>query len=256
MDNYETEYALFASSFPLTIELRTCAGNLLENFGWTFGLREYLDILIKDTLHTHLDCGLDLVSSFMWRDEFPGYPAGHYASIFGTNNYVTGAGNRLEYIYLKENTSLRVLLGGTACSDQNSKWSFRDFEGLLRDRFNAYWYIDSNGDFRIEHISYFLPGFAYSNYCTVNIDLTILSYKGKTYAERHNKYEYLIEELFDQERWTWQHYLGTEATVAHGTDFEGRPIYYGAAEGDKYECVPGEFKEKEIATPYFWSDIY
>lgn len=260
MNNYETEYVLTIALFAIAPILQTCVGGFLRNLPNSYALGKfpgvgnnyYLFELINGA--GTMNCGLTLQSSFMWRDNFPN--GDNYAVAYGINNYITGATNRLEYIYLLRNTSLRNNLGGSIC-DGNDYFTFKDFETFLRNAFNAYWYIDQNGDFRMEHISFFLPGFAHSNFGTAGYDLTsIISDTGRSYAYRRDKYRFLTDQLFDQERWTWQHYEGTEGTIVHGQDFEGTPVFYGALLGDKSDCVPGEFKTKEWNNPYFWSDIY
>ena len=147
------------------------------------------------------------------------------------------------------------MFGGTACDV--GYISFKDIESMWRNWFNAYWYIDRNGHFRIEHIYFFDPAFAHSDF-EVDINLkTLISSNGKSFAYRRNKYSYETGMLYDQEHWSMQHYDGTEGTIAHGTDFSGQPIYYNTSGiGYKSDCVPGEFKEKEYATPRFWSDIF
>ena len=258
MNNYDTEYHLFLGG--IAIDIRDCAGALLlaiaaarnaRHWGAPTGsgTTNYLSHLIN----TRMDCGLTLRSSFMWEDDFAN--GDNYAGAYGTNNYITGGANRLDQIFIIPNTDLRVALG-IAEIGQTQVTTFKDFEEALRNSFNAYWFIDENGHFRIEHISYFDPAFANSDY-TVGIDLnTVTDRGGRSYAYRRNKFEYETGRLYDQEQWTWQYYEGTEGTVGHGTDFEGVPVFYGAAVGTKSNYVPGVFKEKDIATPTFWSDIY
>jgi len=260
MNNYETKYSFTIMAATVAPELWTCPapGGNIHNFP-NFSLLgmpspagavdAYLNELITNR-PTMMDCNIDLRSSFLWRDNYANGDA--YA---GTDNYITGATNRLEYIYLAKNTALRVSFGGTGCTSDDQLFSFKDFEELLRNAFNAYWFVDENGDFRIEHIYYFDPAFPHSDY-TVGQDLnTVMDRGGRSFAYRKNKYEYETGRLYDQEKWSWQHYEGTESAVAHGADFEGVPVFYGAAEGDKSDYVPGVFKEKEIASPRFWADI-
>ena len=262
MENYNTEYEVYPAIGGTTLNLYDCGGVPIRvlTVGFplvnTFPNTSYL----YDLIWVKMKCrDFDLVSSFMLRDEFPGYAPGHYASIYGTNNYVTGATNRLEYIFLMTNTALKsALSGGTlTCPGPyaNGLFKFKDFEDFLRNTFNAYWYFDSDGNFRIEHISYFLSDFPYSDFDS-HIDLTEILSGCHNFAERKNKYTHQSDKLFDQERWKWQHYYGTEGTITHGADFQGLPVFYGITEGDKSDCVPGEFKEKEIISSYFWSDIY
>ena len=263
MNNYETEYSFTVMAATVAPELWTCPapGGNIHNFP-NFSLLgmpspagavdAYLNELITNRA-TMMDCNIDLRSSFLWRNNFPN--GDNYAGAYGTNNYITGATNRLEYIYLAKNTALRVSFGGTGCISDEQLFSFKQFEELLRNAFNAYWFVDENGDFRIEHIYYFDPAFPHSDY-TVGRDLnTVMDRGGRSFAYHRNKYEYETGRLYDQEKWSWQHYEGTESAVAHGADFEGVPVFYGAAVGDKSDYVPGVFKEKEIASPRFWADI-
>jgi len=263
LTNYETEYKLLLNAGGTAIQLRSCAGALLQNLGNAYPLgvaggpaasifTSHLNTIINGS--SYMDCDLTLASSFLWRSNFPN--GTNYAGAYGTNNYITGAGNRLEHIYLYANSRLRQLWGGSACDGPLHPMTFKEYETLLRDRFNAYWFIDENGDFRVEHIHYFDPDFPESDYQVVNDLTTLVSNNGKLFAYRKNKYSYEVGELYDQEIFTWQHYDGTEGTIAHGADFQGVPIYYGSAVGDKSDCVPGIFKEKDLATPKFWSDIY
>lgn len=213
-----------------------------------------VDGMINDS--EFFNCGgIDVKSSFLWRDNFPN--GINYAGAYGGNNYITGAANRLEYIYLFPSFNIRASLswGGTVCDEGLWSWSFKDWEDFLRNAFNAYWFIDENGAFRVEHIHYFDPDFAESDY-EVGIDLnTVMSSNGKMFAYRKNKYTYETGELYDQEKWTWLHWEGTEGGVAHADYFEGVPVFYGDLVNHKSDCVPGEFKEKELASQKFWSDI-
>lgn len=260
MENYETKYDVRMFIGGLAPDLRDCLGALIQTLTVSFPIgvpgagvmsTDVLNTLIRGVNFMNCD-HFDLRSSFMWRDNFPN--GTNYAGAYGANNYITGAANRLEYVYLRHNSANRTGWGGTAC-DIPTLMSFKDFEDMLRNRFNAYWYIDQNGDFRIEHIRFFDAAFVQSDFETgINLKTLIANVK-ESYAFRRNKYTYETGELYDQEHWTWQHWEGTEGGMAHGQDFEGVPIFYGAAVGEKSDCVPGEFKEKEIATPNFWSDV-
>lgn len=256
MDKYETEYLLSPAGGLAGVTIYSCAGGFLSNLPIGYPILSWLTALINGA--TKLNCGFsNIYSSFLWRDNFPN--GDNYAAAYGGNNYVTGAANRLEYIYLWTNTSLRSQFsGGALTCDGWHYYTFKMWEEYLRNAFNAYWYVDENGDFRIEHISFFLPGFAHSSFGASAIDLTAMlaPQHRNSFAYRRNKYTHSADLLFDQECWTWQHYEGTEGTIAHGSDFVGAPIFYGASADEKYDCVPGDFKEKKWDTPKWWSDIY
>jgi len=256
MDYYETEYTWLLTVGGLQPIIHVCGGAQLHTLpisyplgvtGAASGNTGYLNDIIID----RMGCGLTLRSSFLWRDNYANGDA-----YVGSNNYITGATNRLEFIYLCRNVSMRASLSNAALSSVlDQKITFKMFEDLLREWFNAYWFIDENGDFRIEHIYYFDPAFPNSDY-TVGKDLqTVMDRGGRSFAYRRNKYEYETGRMYDQERWGMQHYEGTEGTVAHDASFEGVPIFYGPAVDRKSDYVPGDFKEKEHVTDKFWSDV-
>ena len=268
MEYYETEFQLFPA--VAAFQLWDCAGAVnYSNFpagrGGTYlaastgsGRTNFLDYLIN----SNMQCSLTLRSSFMFEDNFAN--GDNYAAAYGTNNYITGAGNRLDYIWLVNNHDVRVNFygSGTGCDHPLNRFTFKQFEDLLRNAFNAYWFIDENGHFRIEHIHYFDPDFAHSDF-EVGRDLTtLIDRSGRSYAYRRNKYEYETGRMYDQEQWTWQHwegYEGGDGTIRHGTDFDCNgvaPVYYGATEDAKSVYVPGEFRELEHPTPNVWTDIY
>ena len=199
-------------------------------------------------------CSLTVSSSFMCRSAFPNGTA--YAGAYGTNNYITGATNRLEQVYMIPNNGLRIAMfgAGNGC-DGYIELNFKTLETLLRNAFNAYWFIDENGHFRVEHIHYFDPDFPESDYVVGRDIDTVMDKGGRSFAYRRNKYEYETGRMYDQEKWTWQHYEETEAGYAHGADFEGVPVFYGSAVNRKSNYVPGVFREKEFATPNMWTDI-
>ncbi|MFA5715345.1 MAG: hypothetical protein WC998_06380 [Candidatus Paceibacterota bacterium] len=66
----------------------------------------------------------------------------------------------------------------------------------IRDTFNAYWYIDSNGDFRIEHRKYFDQGFSYTTYFPI-IELDLRAYPDN--IKHLNKYGWNKPSLYRYE---------------------------------------------------------
>ena len=236
MDNYENGYYVNPSVGGVAPGLWTCAGVMQIAALPTIypiavtgaaGTGGYFNYMLNGTFG--IGCSINIESSFFCRSDFAN--GDNYAAAHGTDNYITGATNRLEYIYIGKNTSLRQHASWAvpACDNPNAHMTFKDLETFIRNAFNAYWFIDENGDFRIEHIYYFDPAFANSDY-TVGQDLTtVMDRGGRSFAYRRNKYEYETGRMYDQELWSWQHYEGTEGTVGHGTDFEGVPVFYGAA---------------------------
>jgi len=243
MNNYNTEYLAALGDGVVTLVTGAGAINHFALFWFSF-IRGFM---------SDMGCFAvaDCKSSFFFEDDFPnGTP---YAGAYGTNNYMTGVANRLDFLHICRNSWVRNDLGGTQC-DSSETFTFKTLETWLRERFNAYWYIDQNGDFRVEHIHFFDADFPESDF-EDDIDLTTMTGRClPTFASRKNKYEYLVDKLFDQEAWSWQHYFDIEGNQLHGVDFQGEPIFYGAAAGDKSDCVPGEFKEHESPTPRLWTD--
>lgn len=64
-------------------------------------------------------------------------------------------------IYITQKTN--VLKGEYDQAAQKAEIQFKQVVEMLRDCFRCYWFIDSEGRFRIEHISYFMNGFSYTN---------------------------------------------------------------------------------------------
>jgi hypothetical protein len=73
----------------------------------------------------------------------------------------------------------------------------KDLLSYIRDTFNVYWYIDSNGDFRLEHLRYFESGLTYGFVLNIALDLT------GNYTEfnrKLNRYEWATPKLFRFEK--------------------------------------------------------
>lgn len=77
--------------------------------------------------------------------------------------------------------------------------SLRDLLSWIRDTWDAFWYIDPNGDFRIEHRRYFLYGESYTVPKTVGLDLTALAYADC--VRNMNRYKWEKENLYRYEIW-------------------------------------------------------
>jgi hypothetical protein len=157
---------------------------------------------VKDAICT----GLDIKSDFFEWDA-PGDTIGYVAGI----NYVTGLSNQLRYLGL---VPLRAMIysftGNTdflnSTADEVVSW--KDIETIFREVFNAYWFIDTNGNLRVEHISWF------NRYVTY--DLTDAYYS--KYSSGKNIYSYDKSKAPKYERFKWQ--------IATNTDFIGAEIRY------------------------------
>lgn len=63
--------------------------------------------------------------------------------------------------YITQKTN--ILKGEYDQAAQKAEIKFKQVMDMLRDCFRCYWYIDSNNRLIIEHVSYFMNGFSYSN---------------------------------------------------------------------------------------------
>lgn len=89
---------------------------------------------------------------------------------------------------------------------------------MLKNCFQAYWYIDGNNRFRIEHVSFFKKGCTYLNMPIVSCDLTTLIHKknGKPWGYMSNKYSYDKTSMAERFQFKWM----DDVTAG----FEGLPI--------------------------------
>lgn len=78
---------------------------------------------------------------------------------YGTTYYGYGQSGIRTYLTQKSN----VLKGEYDQAAQKAEITFEKLMNLLRDCFRCYWFIDSEGRFRIEHIMYFMRGMSYGS---------------------------------------------------------------------------------------------
>lgn len=78
---------------------------------------------------------------------------------YGTTNYGYGQSGIRAYLTQKSN----ILKGEYDQAAQKAEITFEKLMNLLRDCFRCYWFIDSEGRFRIEHIMYFMRGMSYDS---------------------------------------------------------------------------------------------
>lgn len=171
---------------------------------------EFINVFINaDTV-----CGFagDIVSSFFWLDDYPD-------TTVNAVNYITGA-NYWEDIGIQKLQKVRSELG-SAVALTTTYLTFNKLMSFLRDTFNVYWYIDINGDFRIEHLHFFEHDFADRDHTLLpdDIDITALldKFTGRALGYGKNKWDYLSD-IPSQEILTLMDAV-TE-------DFVGLPIFY------------------------------
>ena len=129
--------------------------------------------------------------SAFFNDSDDGFPTGIYPA-GGGNNYVTGFTNKLDHIVL---AMAREVCNMNATTVDRPEWSWNDLMEIVHNVFNTWWYIDENGDVRVEHI-YF-----WELYFPVSYDLTTID-TGR-WLINTSKYDYRVEEIPKEEQWNW-----------------------------------------------------
>ena len=139
--------------------------------------------------------GLSYVSTFFKNatnpvlDEF-------YPGVFATNP--------LNYILIYQKSDIK----STTDPATRAMMTFNDLMLFIENTFNAFWFIDDNGDFRIEHESYFNR--------TVDFDLT--QFESGYWIANMNKWTYDRDKMPSREHFEWM-----EVSDA---DFAGVDIVY------------------------------
>lgn len=112
-----------------------------------------------------------------------------YVSNFFNDSPCPMGGNTLALTMVQQISNL------SAYGEQATKGivKLKDFLTWIRDTFNVYWHIDSNGDWRFEHRRYFDNGLSYAYTHSIELDLTGLTNK-------MNKYKYAKPSLKRFER--------------------------------------------------------
>lgn len=149
----------------------------------------------------------NVVSTFFENDALPD------GTVFATNwNYVTGHANKLNHLVLAMGQHIR---DETYTPDYPTK-TWTEIITVLHDVFNVWWYIDENGDVRIEHISF------WDLYVDEVFDLTELD--GGIWIQNHNAYEYITGLLPGYEIWEWNELCIPANTTT--VDFDPATINY------------------------------
>lgn len=123
-------------------------------------------------------------------------------------NYVTGQPNRINNLYLIQKSDAKKPDATEAAT--NGKSQFSDFMKAVEALFDARYYFDNNGKFRIEHISSFSK--------SLELDLTI---DGGKWCVGQRKYSYDINNMPRSEKY--------KCMEQGHIDFVGKPIEYTEA---------------------------
>lgn len=149
-----------------------------------------------------INCGFSQIHSdfFEWNvvADAPGYSPGI--------NYVTGATNKLNYLTIHQKSD--VLNPTSSNPATKGMLTFEKMTKIWRELFNCFWFIDSSGRFRVEHLKYFNNTMAY--------DSTISPHAKFNIGKR--VYTYNKEQMPKYERFGFSEVLYA--------DFIGADIYY------------------------------
>lgn len=98
------------------------------------------------------------------------------------------------FVYITQKTNMIKGLYDQAA--QTAKVTLEDVMNMLRDCFRCYWYINDEGQFKIEHISYFLKGRSYEEQGP-RVDLTLYKdqFNKKSILYQQESLEYDISDL-------------------------------------------------------------
>lgn len=110
-----------------------------------------------------------------------------------------------------------ALAGNYSQPAQKAPITLKQITDMLRDCFNAYWFVD-DGKFKIEHIKWFKNGGSYTGQPSISHDLTheYVSRNGKAWSFATNEYTYTKSQMPERYQFGW---------MDDGTSvFDGQPI--------------------------------
>ena len=170
------------------------------------------------------ECEITAVVSdfFEWDPigDAPGYVSGE--------NYVTGAVNQVDHLFLLQKSDA---IDPTATNPATKgEMTLKEFVELLRTSFQVFWAIDSNGNLRFEHWTFW----------TTPVGLAMIDYDIDVKSEPLS-YAHLKAEIPQRERPKW--------SEAFGEDFVGVDIIYSGP------CVSEEQTVKEYNVPRVTTDL-
>lgn len=147
---------------------------------------------IIDWFAGQVHTGMNAVSTFFENDLFPDltnpYPA---------DNYVTGFPNKLNHVIfaMAKHIYLQTLV------PEYPTTSWNELMTLIHEVFNTWWYVDEQGDLRIENKRF------WDLYFPASYDLTTID--GGRWIENSSKYSYFVEELPQRELWNWNEHINS-----------------------------------------------
>jgi hypothetical protein len=187
----------------------------------TYTSGEALDTVIDDLLGTgYMATGITMRSTFLFNDALPPEAPSAidtYMIANPTHNYVSEAVNRFNSLFLCK-------ADGLATDDASDyKITFEILMQILRCKFRAYWYIDTEGYLRIEHEKYF-------RMMAAQIDITSANY---------TKFKPEVDvELYNYQKSDIYSLIQYEESNEGNVDFIADPI--------EYDYIKTSTKKKDI----------
>lgn len=197
------------------------SGNTIENI---------LNAVINDA--SYMNLGLTINSTYLWNDILP---TGHavdtpnistYITANPTNDYIIEGSANWNYLWLARNDDF------TTAKEDITELSLKNIMDFLKIKLRAWWFIDPDGHFRIEHEYYFRD-------FSVQANLTSATYAGDKPEVDARLYSYKKGDIFSQINYK-------ELNQSH-EDWIPYPI--------EYSMTLTSNKSKDISLAYFGSDL-
>ena len=120
--------------------------------------------------------------------------------LFDTTNPISGDAQSLQHFITPKSN---IVISDYSQPDTGEMITFGDIDNLLKS-VNLYWWIDGQGNFKIEHIHYFKNGRSYTTaYIGVNLTTLIEPRTGKAWGYHTKKYRYIKEKMPEQYTFGW-----------------------------------------------------
>lgn len=122
--------------------------------------------------------------------------------LFDTTNPISGDAQSLQHFITPKSN---IVISDYSQPDTGEMITFGDIDNLLKS-VNLYWWIDGQGNFKIEHIFYFKNGRSYDPlmpHIGVNLTTLIEPRTGKAWGYHTKKYRYIKEKMPEQYTFGW-----------------------------------------------------
>ena len=216
----------YSSYIPITYGLKFYGyeypfnGIYYPDAGWNIqyqcqNLYYALPLSSYNTFHYLYDCIVYILNQIcpditgVVSDFFEWNPVGDAPGYVAGKNYVTLDGNKVNRLAISQKSDVR-----TYHPDQYATIGEISFDELISDLINTFnldWFIDSSGNFRIEHVSYFTSVLGYNSTTSPHDE----------FNNSNQVYNYAKEKMPNREQFSFME--------AQGNDFKGKDITYSGA---------------------------